>query len=202
MPTTDWLQQPGTTRKRLIFARHGEYAGNLARTANCDPGTPSPLTLHGQQQAAALALRLQDERIEAIVCSQFQRARETAWWISKALDLPVLVNRLANENQVGLALEGRPTQAFQDFIAADPAHTAAIDGESFVAMKSRLRRLIHDLQHSSPSTILVVTHGWPIQAVRVLQGVLSDEEGARCKDMPGNCETVLLMPDQDVCWLA
>ncbi len=57
-------------------------------------------------------------------------------------------------------------------------------------MKARLQRLIAQLLLSSPSTVLVMTHGWPLQAIRVVQGDLDDRAAALCQDMPGNCETV------------
>lgn len=186
----DWLAEPSRARKRIIFARHAQYSCNLRNVCNSDPAIPYDLTELGQQQALDLGQRLRGEDIGLIVSSAFVRARQTAWLVNRALNVPIVVNQLANENRVGSALEGQHVERFLDFIRADPASTAAPDGESFLGMKARIVRLLSELQRSSPSTILVVTHGWPLQAVRVLSGSIDDDAGALCIDMPGNCATL------------
>lgn len=186
----DWLSEPSRAARRIIFARHGEYHCNLLGVCNCDPRIPYDLTEKGQQQALALGESLRGEDIELIVSSEFLRARQTAWLANKALQLPIVVNSLANENRVGSALEGKLTEVFLKSISEDPARMAAHDGESFVDMKGRIARLMHDLARSSPKTILVISHGWPLQAARVLQGLIDDDAAAMCVDMPDNCKTI------------
>lgn len=190
MSDIDWLGEPSQARKRIIFARHAQYSCNLRNVCNSDPGIPYDLTELGQQQAIDLGERLCNEEIGLIVSSAFVRARQTAWLANRALNVPIVVNQLANENRVGSALEGQHVERFLDFIRPDPPGTAAPDGESFLGMKARIVRLLWELQRSSPSTILVVTHGWPLQAVRVLLGAIDDDAGAMCVDMPGNCVTL------------
>lgn len=186
----DWLKEPSTARKRIIFARHAQYSCNLGNLCNSDPSIPYHLTELGQQQAIELGQRLRDENVGLIVTSAFVRARQTAWLVNRTLNVPIVVSQLANENRVGKALEGQHVERFLDFIRADPAATAAPDGESFLSMKGRIVRLLGELQRSSPATILVLTHGWPLQAVRVLMGSIDDQAGAMCVDMPGNCATI------------
>lgn len=187
MLDTDWLQEPSRAVKRLIFARHGEYECNLAGTCNCNPRTPYPLTAKGRLQAELLGERLRGAGIEAIVSSEFLRARQTAQLVNAALGVPILVNSLANENRVGAAFEGRLNKEFLASIRHDPPHAAQPDGESFASMLVRIRRLLEDLSRSSPVTILVVTHGWVLQGVRTLLGEIDAADGAMCVDMPGNC---------------
>ena len=186
----DWLGEPSRARKRIIFARHAQYSCNLRNVCNSDPGIAYNLTDLGQQQAIDLGEQLRGEGIGLIVSSAFVRARQTAWLVNRAVNVPIIVNQLANENRVGSALEGQHVQRFLDFIRPNPATTAAPDGENFLAMKARIARLLGELQRSSPDTILVITHGWPLQAVRVLLGTIDDEAGAMCIDMPGNCATL------------
>ena len=190
MFNVDWLGEPSRADKRIIFARHGEYEYNIRGLVNCDPRIAYNLTNKGMKQALALGESLRDQGIELIVTSEFLRARQTAWLVNKTLDLPIVVNRLANENRVGSALEGRSTREFLDSIRANPARSAAHDGESFLGLKGRIERLIADLRLSSPKTILVVSHGWSLQAARVLQGIIGDDDAAMCIGMPGNCQTV------------
>ena len=186
----DWLHEPTRATTRILFARHGEYTCNLTNTCNCDPRTAYHLTDKGRQQALDLGESLRNEGIEIVISSAFLRGRQTAWLVNQALGLPIVVNSLANENRVGSALEGRTNVEFRAMIRADPANTAAVDGESFVAMKARIFRLMLELQRGSSRTVLVITHGWPMQAVRVLQGQLDDSAGALCEAMPGNCNVV------------
>lgn len=190
MHDIDWLHEPSLASKRILFARHGQYECNLTDVCNCVPDKPYRLTEQGMQQAVELGRSLKHRQIELIVTSEFLRARQTAWLANQSLGVPIVVNRLANENNVGGALEGKPVRQFIDYIRPDPPAIAAPDGESFLQMKERIARLLDDLGRSSPDTILVVTHGWPMQSVRVMQGLISDKEGALCVDMPGNCEIV------------
>jgi broad specificity phosphatase PhoE len=190
MANDEWLDEPSGAAKRIIFARHGEYECNLRGVVNCDSRLPYRLTEKGEQQALALGERLCGHGIELILSSEFLRARQTAWLASKALNLPVVVNSLANENRVGSALEGKPVKVFLESIRERPAEMAAEDGESFLNLKRRIHRLLNDVARSSPETVLVVSHGWPLQAVRVLKGEIRDDAAAMCVDMPGNCQTV------------
>jgi broad specificity phosphatase PhoE len=57
-------------------------------------------------------------------------------------------------------------------------------------MLARVQALIADLKLSSPQTVLVVAHGWTLQAVRVILNEISPDDAARCVDMPSNCEIV------------
>ncbi len=190
MSEINWLSEPSTASKRIIFARHGEYPCNVRGVCNSNPRTGFYLTEKGEAQARALGERLKDEKIELIVTSEFLRARQTAWLANKVLNVPQVVNRLANENRVGAEFEGKPGDDFQRFIAHAPATTAMPDGEPFTGMLTRVQSLIADLKLSSPQTVLVVTHGWTLQAVRVILNEISMDDAARCVDMPSNCEIV------------
>ena len=185
-----WLMEPSSATKRIIFARHGEYECNVRGVCNSDPRTPYSLTTKGQQQARDLAKRLLGEGIELVITSEFIRARETAWIVNQALGVPQVVNRLANENRVGSAYEGRPAREYLNSIAHSPATACAEDGESFMGLLGRVEALIADLRLSSPGTILVVAHGWTLQALRVLRGEISAADAAQNVGMPGNCQTI------------
>jgi broad specificity phosphatase PhoE len=191
MSEENWLSEPSTASKRIIFARHGEYPCNVRGVCNSNPRTGFYLTEKGETQAKALGERLRDERVELIVTSEFLRARQTAWLVNQALKVPQVVNRLANENRVGAAFEGKPGDDFQRFIEPAPAITATPDGEPFMGLLARVQALVADLKLSSPKTVLVVTHGWTLQAARVILGEISPDDAARCVGMPSNCEIVV-----------
>ena len=161
-----------------------------AEFATAIPRTGFYLTEKGEAQARALGERLKDEKIELIVTSEFLRARQTAWLANEVLNVPQVVNRLANENRVGAEFEGRLGDDFQRFIAHAPSTSASVDGEPFIGLLERVQSLIADLKLSSPETVLVVTHGWPLQAVRVILNEIGPDDAARCVGMPSNCDIV------------
>jgi broad specificity phosphatase PhoE len=190
MSKPNWLSEPSAATKRIIFARHGEYPCNIKGVCNSDPRIGFYLTEKGEAQARALGERLKDQRIELIVTSEFLRARQTAWLANEVLKVPQVVNRLANENRVGAAFEGKHGDEFQRSIAHAPATTANDGGEPFMGLLARVQALVADLKLSGPETVLVVTHGWPLQAVRVMLDQISPDDAARCVGMPSNCEIV------------
>ena len=103
---------------RIIFVRHGhpDYAHDC-------------LTQLGRQHAAAAALRLQDEGIEAIYSSTHGRAMETASHLADALHLPVTGCEFMREINWG-SVDGEPL--FADGHPWDTADRMVAQGESLV----------------------------------------------------------------------
>ena len=103
---------------RIIFVRHGhpDYAHDC-------------LTQLGRQHAAAAALRLQDEGIEAIYSSTHGRAMETASHLADALHLPVTGCDFMREINWG-SVDGEPL--FADGHPWDTADRMVAQGESLM----------------------------------------------------------------------
>lgn len=103
---------------RIIFVRHGhpDYAHDC-------------LTELGRQHAAAAALRLQDEGIEAIYSSTHGRAMETASHLAEALHLPVTGCEFMREINWG-SVDGEPL--FADGHPWDTVDRMVAQGESLV----------------------------------------------------------------------
>ena len=103
---------------RIIFVRHGhpDYAHDC-------------LTELGRQHAAAAALRLQDEGIEAIYSSTHGRAMETASHLAEALYLPVTGCDFMREINWG-SVDGEPL--FADGHPWDTADRMVAQGESLM----------------------------------------------------------------------
>ena len=103
---------------RIIFVRHGhpDYAHDC-------------LTELGRQHAAAAALRLQDEGIEAIYSSTHGRAMETASHLADALHLPVTGCEFMREINWG-SVDGEPL--FADGHPWDTVDRMVAQGESLV----------------------------------------------------------------------
>lgn len=61
-------------QKNVIFVRHGQSEANLKKIA----GTDSPLTDKGRDQAQKTAENLKGRKITKVLCSELERAKETA----------------------------------------------------------------------------------------------------------------------------
>jgi broad specificity phosphatase PhoE len=151
--------------KRLILARHGEAASNVAGIVNGVPVGAS-LTDAGRAEAAELGRLLAFERVEFGVSSRFARARET-------LDL-ALVSRegiptevVPQLDEIGFgAFEGGPLSAYRAWAwANEPAEPCPGGGESRTDVAVRLASALERLLEREERTILVVGHALPLRYV-------------------------------------
>ncbi len=89
---------------KVILVRHGETDWNRSRRIQ-GGGSDTQLNQKGRQQVESLALRLKQEKIQAIYSSPLQRARDTALAIAHYHQLPVEIEPPLKEIEVG-ELEG------------------------------------------------------------------------------------------------
>lgn len=84
---------------RIILIRHGETAWNAERRlqGHIDIG----LNAEGERQAGALASALANERLDAIVSSDLQRAHQTATAVARLHGLPVQTDPALRERCYG-----------------------------------------------------------------------------------------------------
>ncbi len=93
--------------ERVILARHAQSVFNVRGVLNGDPSIPGGLTEEGRRQARRLGERLQGERIDLCVTTEFERTRETADSALAGRDVPRLVVPELNDPPAG-DLEQRP----------------------------------------------------------------------------------------------
>jgi probable phosphoglycerate mutase len=86
----------GTT---IILIRHGETAWNYER--RLQGHLDIALNAQGERQAAALAAALADERIDLVISSDLQRARQTAQALADARGMPLALDRALRERCYG-----------------------------------------------------------------------------------------------------
>ena len=91
---------------RVILARHGETEWNKMRWVQ-GGNSDTQLSQRGIEQAESLALRLKQERLQAIYSSPLQRALDTAQAIARHHQLEVQIEPALKEMNVG-GLEGAP----------------------------------------------------------------------------------------------
>jgi broad specificity phosphatase PhoE len=153
---------------RILLARHGETDWNhIGRwQGHADP----PLNELGRRQAAGLAERLSHEGISAIYTSDLQRASETARVVAERLDVPVVEDAALREIDVGSwsgLTRDEVAERFPDGFARWRAGEIGHDGETRDELTERVVGAVERIagMHSG-ETILVVTHGGAIRALR------------------------------------
>lgn len=118
----------------IIVVRHGETAGNAARVLQ-HPDTP--LSTLGAEQARRVARRLAGGRVEAIVSSDYARARATAEAVAQACGVALELDPELRERSFG-ALRGR-AYAELDFDPFAPDY-APPGGETWDELHRRVDR--------------------------------------------------------------
>lgn len=149
---------------RLLLVRHGLTQNNQAGlyTGQADV----PLTTLGESQAEAVARYLSDEKLDVIISSDLQRARNTALAIARYHHLPVLEDPALREISMG-AWESLDTKRIREkyedewvYVREDPINRAPQGGESFLQLYERASRILRSCQENyAEKTVLWATHG-------------------------------------------
>jgi probable phosphomutase (TIGR03848 family) len=158
----------------VLLVRHGLTAGTGHVLTGRTPGIP--LDDRGQEQAAALAARLAEVRLDAIVTSPLERCRQTAEAIASARGgepLPVKEDDQFAEVNYG-DWTGQPLKR----LAKEPlwrvvqAHPSAVrfpgeDGESLLAVQHRAVQAVREwnARLGKDAVYLICSHGDVIKSV-------------------------------------
>lgn len=150
--------------KHIYFVRHGESEANVAQM----PGeSDSPLTEKGRQQAQLVAERFNTIPIEVIIASPFLRTQQTADYIQKQTQKPVVESDLFIERRYpSEVMELSPDDPLR--IEVNEHERANLlsgsekrysDEESFGDLKERADKAIAFLMNREEEHIVVVSHG-------------------------------------------
>jgi probable phosphomutase (TIGR03848 family) len=158
----------------VLLVRHGLTAGTGHVLTGRTPGIP--LDDRGREQAAALAARLAEVRLDAIVTSPLERCRQTAEAIAAARGgepLPVKEDDQFAEVNYG-DWTGQPLKR----LAKEPlwrvvqAHPSAVrfpgeDGESLLAVQHRAVQAVREwnARLGKDAVYLICSHGDVIKSV-------------------------------------
>jgi probable phosphoglycerate mutase len=152
--------------KRLVLARHGEAASNVAGTVSgIPPG--AGLTPMGREQARLLAVALerQRDRVDLGVATEFRRAQET---LAIALDgRPVeqIVLPQLNEIRFG-AFDGGSHEEYRVWAwTEEPDVHPPGNGESRAEVAARVASGLDVLLARPEETVLAVGHALPVRYV-------------------------------------
>ena len=153
---------------RILLARHGETDWN--RVGRWQGRADPPLNDAGRGQAAELAERLAGDGIAAIYTSDLMRASQTARVVADRLGLAVIEDAGLREIDVGswsgftrAEVERRFPEGYARWLDGEIGH----DGETREELTERVVGAVERLAAAHPDdTILVVTHGGAIRALR------------------------------------
>ena len=153
---------------RILLARHGETDWN--RIGRWQGHADPPLNETGRQQAAELAEQLAGDSLAAVYASDLQRASETARVIGDRLGLPVVQDAGLREIDVGSwsgLTRSEVEERFPDGFARWRAGEIGHDGETREQLTDRVVASVERIADAHPEeTVLVVTHGGAIRALR------------------------------------
>ncbi len=166
---------------QVILVRHGETDWNRSRRVQ---GGNSDTLLNevGEEQAARLALRLRQERIQAIYSSPLQRALDTAQAIARYHQMEVHIEPDLRElnvgelegvlvSKLGKRLDELLTAPVRDAVQVETGESVwdklqRIGAESLAELQQRawdaVRRIVHP---HSDGVIVVVSHYFAILTI-------------------------------------
>ena len=153
---------------RILLARHGETDWN--RIGRWQGHADLPLNDAGRGQAVELAEGLAGDGIAAIYTSDLMRASQTARVVADRLGLAVIEDAGLREIDVGswsgftrAEVERRFPEGYARWLDGEIGH----DGETREELTERVVGAVERIAAAHPDdTILVVTHGGAIRALR------------------------------------
>jgi 2,3-bisphosphoglycerate-dependent phosphoglycerate mutase len=168
----------------FVLVRHGQSELNVSRRINGDPSVPVGLTEQGEAEAAALRLQLAGIALDLCVHTRFGRSRATAKIALEGRDIPVGVEPLLDDIDVG-ELEGRTIDDYRAWKMEHTRRDAFPGGESLDGSARRYADAYERLLARPEQRILVVCHEIPVRyAINAAAG--SDELDGPAHEI-GNC---------------
>jgi broad specificity phosphatase PhoE len=157
----------------FVLVRHGQSELNATQRINGDPSVRVALTAQGEAEATALSVQLAGFALDLCVYTRFERTRQTAEIALAGRDVPVEVEPLLDDIDVG-DLEGDTIEAYRAWKRGHARSDAFPGGESLDAAALRYADALERLLARGEQRILVVCHEIPVRyAVNAAAG--SDE---------------------------
>ncbi len=146
----------------FLLARHGHSALNLQQRVNGDPSVDVPLTEQGREQARLLGAQLAHLELELCVHSRFPRARETAELATARRDVPLEVEPLLDDVNIG-ELEGWEISRYREVKRSLGRDKPFPGGESLDDAARRYALAFRRLFERGCGRVLVVCHEIPVR---------------------------------------
>jgi broad specificity phosphatase PhoE len=145
-----------------ILCRHAHSTLNLEHRINGDPTIPVPLTDEGRAEARRLGEQLANIELALVVHTRFARTRETAEIALGGRDVPLEVEPLLDDVEVG-DLEGETIENYRAWKRAHTRADAFPGGESLDDAARRYAEAFRRLAARAEPGILVVCHEIPVR---------------------------------------
>ena len=145
-----------------VLTRHGESTLNFENRINGDPAVPVALTENGREEARLLGRQVDHVRLDLCVCTRFSRTRETAEIALAGRDVPIEVEPLLDDIDVG-EHEGLPLEDYRAWKREHTRRDPFPGGESLDAAARRYAQAFRKLLGRPETSVLVVTHEIPIR---------------------------------------
>ncbi len=144
----------------LALARHAHSVLNGEGLVNGDPSVDAPLSDDGREQARLLGAQLAHLDLDLCVCTRFPRTRETAEIALGGRDVPLEVEPLLDDVDVG-DLEGWPVARYREVKRELGRKRPFPGGESLDEAALRYARAFAALAERAVGRALVVCHEIP-----------------------------------------
>ena len=144
---------------KLYFIRHGESVDNVARIFS-EPAAPLTDKGRGDAHQAGRETKAAGLHFDAIVCSPYPRAAETAHILAEEIGFPaanIEVYDLLGERRFG-ELTGKSSVAYLNGEREYKEIDLVKGAETVAAMQERAAKALDTLRARPEGTILVVSH--------------------------------------------
>jgi broad specificity phosphatase PhoE len=166
----------------VVLARHAHSQLNVENRVNGDPSRPVHITDDGKAEARALGLQLANVPFDLCLHTRFGRTEETAAIALAGRDVPVEVEPLFDDIDIG-ELEGETVEEYRAWKAKHTRADRFPGGESLDAASHRYAEGYRKLVARGVGSVLVVCHEIPIRyAVNAAGG--SDSLDGPTHDIP------------------
>jgi probable phosphoglycerate mutase len=168
----------------FVLTRHGQSELNVTRHVNGDPAVPVEVTAQGAEESARLGAELAGFALDLCIHTRFGRTRQTAELALAGRSVPLDVEPLLDDIDVG-DLEGRTIDDYRAWKRAHTRSDAFPGGESLDDAARRYARAYERLLARPEQRILVICHEIPVRyAVNAASG--SDDLDGPVHDI-ANC---------------
>ena len=159
-----------------VIARHAESTLNIERRVNGDPSVDVQLTDDGREEARQLAIQVASMQLELCVHTSFGRTLDTAAIALVGRDVPMVVDPLLDDIDVG-DLEGRSIDDYRAWKRAHSRSDAFPGGESLDDAARRYASGFRALLARPEERVLVVCHEIPVRYALNAAGGSGDLDG-------------------------
>ena len=146
----------------VVLARHAHSQLNVEHRVNGDPSRPVHITDDGKAEARVLGMELAGVPLDLCLHTRFGRTQETAAIALEGRDVPVEVEPLFDDIDIG-GLEGKTLEEYRAWKAKHTRSDPFPGGESLDDAAHRYAGAYRKLLTRDIASVLVVCHEIPIR---------------------------------------